>query len=62
MRLSCCQLDGLRKKERLRELYQKHMPPSGTDDLAGLASVIGPQAGLDEAATLAWLTEFASAN
>ena len=56
------QLDGLRKKERLRELYQQHMPPSGADELAVLASVIGPQAGLDEATTLAWLTEFASAD
>jgi integrase len=55
------QLDGLRKKERLRELYQQHMPPSGADELAVLASVIGPQAGLDEHTTLAWLTEFASA-
>jgi hypothetical protein len=33
--------------------------PSGTDELAVLASVIGPQAGLDEATNLAWLTEFA---
>ena len=56
------QLDGLRKKERLRELYQQHMPPSGADELAVLASVIGPQAGLDEHTTLAWLTEFASAD
>jgi integrase len=54
------QLDGLRKKERLRELYRQHMPPSGADELAVLASVIGPQAGLDEPTTLAWLTEFAS--
>ena len=55
------QLDGLRKKERLRELYQQPMPPSGADELAVLAPVIGPQAGLDEHTTLAWLTEFASA-
>jgi hypothetical protein len=40
------QLDGLRKKERLRELYHQHMPPSGADELAVLASVIGPQADL----------------
>ena len=53
------QLDGLRKKECLRELYQQHMPPSGADELAVLVSVIGPQAGLDEHTTLAWLTEFA---
>jgi len=56
------QLDGLRKKERLREFYRQHMPPSGADELAALASVIGPQAGLDEHITLAWLTEFASAH
>ena len=56
------QLDGLRKKERLRELYRQHMPPSGADELAVLASVIGPQAGLDEHTTLGWLTEFASAD
>ena len=56
------QLNGLRKKERLRELYRQQMPPSGTDELAVLASVIGPQAGLDEATTLAWLREFASAD
>ena len=55
------QLDGLRKKERLRELYHQHMPPSDADELAALASAIGPQAGLDENTTLAWLTEFASA-
>jgi hypothetical protein len=38
------------------------MPPSGADQLAVFASVIGPQAGLDEHTTLAWLTEFASAD
>jgi hypothetical protein len=38
------------------------MPPSGTDQLAVLASLIGPQAGLDEDTTVAWLTEFASAD
>ena len=54
------QLDGLRKKERLRELYQQHTPPSGADELAVLASVIGPRAGLDDHTALAWLTEFAS--
>jgi integrase len=54
------QLDGLPKKERLRELYRQHPPPSGSDGLAVLASVIGPQAGLHEHTTLAWLTEFVS--
>jgi integrase len=28
------QLDGLRKKERLRELYQQHRPPSGREPLS----------------------------
>ena len=56
------QLDGLRKKERLRELYGQHQPASGSDSLAALASVIGPQAGLDEDIALAWLTEFATAD
>jgi len=56
------QLDGLRKKQRLRELYQQHTPPSGADELAALASIIGPQAGLDERTTFAWLTEFVAAN
>ena len=56
------QLDGLRKKERLRELYGQHQPASGSDSLAALASVIGPQAGLDEDIALAWLTEFAAAD
>ena len=56
------QLDGLRKKEHLRELYQQHLPPSGADELAVLASIIGPQAGLDDHTSLTWLTEFASAD
>ena len=55
------QLDGLRKKERLRELYDQHQPAAGSGGLAALAVVIGPQAGLDEAIALAWLTEFAAA-
>jgi hypothetical protein len=55
------QLDGLRKKQRLRELYDQHQPPAGSDSLAALAVVIGPQAGLDEDIALAWLTEFAAA-
>jgi len=53
-------LDGLRKKERLRELYQQHIPSSGADELAVLSSVLGPKAGLDEYTTLAWLEEFVS--
>jgi Phage integrase family len=53
------QLDGLRKKERLRELYGQY-PSTSSDELAALASVIGPQAGLEEDTALAWLTEFAA--
>jgi integrase len=56
------QLDGLRKKERLRELYIQHLPNYGGDGLATLATVIGPQAGLEEDTALAWLTEFAAAD
>jgi hypothetical protein len=54
------QLDGLRK-ERLRELYEQHQPAPGSDSLAALAAVIGPQAGLDEDIVVAWLTELAAA-
>ncbi len=56
------QLDGLRKRERLRGLYDQHRSASGSDSLAALASVIGPQAGLEEDIALAWLTEFAAAD
>jgi integrase len=56
------QLDGLPKKERLRELYGQQRPASGRDGLAALAVVIGPQAGLEEDVALAWLTEFAAAD
>jgi hypothetical protein len=54
------QLDGLRKKERLRELYQQRVPPTSANELAVLASVIGPRAGLDDHTALAWLAEFVS--
>src|SRR6516162_4986185 len=56
------QLDELRKKERLRELYRQNPPASGADGLAALAAVIGPRAGLEEDTALAWLTEFAAAD
>ena len=49
-------LDGLRKKERLRELYRQHPSMPGDGELAVLAAIIGPQAGLDEHTALAWLT------
>ena len=55
-------LDGLRKKERLRELYRQHPSMPGDGELAALAAIIGPQAGLDEYTALAWLREFASAS
>jgi hypothetical protein len=42
------QLDGLRKKEPLREHYYHHLPTSCGGGLAALAAVIGPQAGLEE--------------
>ena len=55
------QLDGLRKKQRLRELYDRRQPSADGDSLAALAAAIGPQAGLDGEIALAWLTEFATA-
>jgi integrase len=51
------QLDGLRKRERLRELYRQ--APSG-NDLGHLASTLGPRAGLDLETALRFLTEFAA--
>jgi len=44
------------------ELYRQHFSVSDADELAAIAAVIGPVAGLDEHAALAWLTEFASAD
>lgn len=49
------QLDGLRKKERLRELYRQQ---SAGADLAGLAAELAPLAGLDCDAALSLLAEF----
>jgi integrase len=51
------QLDELRKRERLRELYRRE-PTSA--DLVGLAAVLGPLAGLDGETALSLLTEFAA--
>ena len=56
------QLDGLRRKERLRELYRQHQTVQDTAELADLAVVIGPRAGLNEQTALAWLTEFATSD
>jgi hypothetical protein len=52
-------LDGLRRKERLRELFSG-LPVVDLDSLGKLAAVLGPQAGLDEETALAHLTEFAA--
>jgi len=51
------QLDGLRKKERLRELYRLE-PPSA--DLGDLAAKLAEQTGLDLDMTLSLLVEFAA--
>ncbi len=50
------QLDGLRKKERLRELYSQE---SASADLADLAAALAPLAGLDRETALSLLTELA---
>jgi integrase len=46
-------LDGLRRKERLRELYRQ----SSAIGLEDLAATLGPAAGLDQQTALAWLAE-----
>ena len=46
-------LDGLRRKERLRELYWQ----APAADLEDLAASLGPAAGLDRQTALAWLAE-----
>ena len=51
------QLDGLRRKERVRELYRQHLSVSGGDGLAALAAVMAAETGLDERTALSWLTE-----
>lgn len=53
------QLDELRKKERLRDLFSQM--PDVPDDLAALAGVLGPQAGLTAETALPWLAAFAAA-
>lgn len=50
------QLDELRKKERLRELFGQL--PDVPDDLAALAAEIGPLAGLTPETALPWLAAF----
>ena len=51
------QLDGLRKKERLRDLYSQALP---TNDLGHLADTLGPLAGLDHETALKLLADFGS--
>jgi hypothetical protein len=51
------QLDGLRKRERLRDLYRQ--APSSRDPRR-LAATLGPAAGLDSETALSLLTEFAA--
>jgi integrase len=55
------QLDGLRRKERAREVYRQHMSVSGADGPAAIAAVMAAEAGLDEHTALSWLTEFTAA-
>jgi integrase len=55
------QLDLLRRKQRLSELFRGREVSVDPDRLSELAAVLAPQAGLDEHTALIWLTEFASA-
>lgn len=41
------QLNELRKKERLRELYRQHAAALGANNLIAIANIVGPQAGID---------------
>jgi integrase len=52
------QLDTLRKRERLRELYRNHQ--SDTEDLTTLAAVLAPLAGLEPETALPILASFAA--
>jgi len=54
------QLHGLRKKERLRELFSEQVPGMDQVGLAKLAAVLASQAGLDEPTAVAYLAEFAA--
>jgi integrase len=51
------QLDGLRRQERLRELYRQAAPAADRGDLA---ATLGPLAGLDHDTALRLLNEFAA--
>ena len=52
------QLDQLRKKQRLRQLFGQL--PEVPGDLAALAARLGPLAGLDADTSLPWLAAFAA--
>jgi len=52
------QLDELRKKERLRELFEQQGPVDFHSDLATTAELLAPIAGLDPHATHGYLAEF----
>jgi Phage integrase family len=52
------QLDELRKKERLRELFEQQSPGDFQSDLAATAELLGPIVGLDPQVTLGHLAEF----
>src|SRR5690349_13559249 len=57
LELSTREAHGLRKRERLRDLYRQ-APLGG--DLRQLAATLGPAAGLDSETALSLLTEFAA--
>jgi integrase len=52
------QLDELRKKERLRELFEQQAPADCQSDLAATAQLLAPIVGLDLQVTLGYLAEF----
>jgi integrase len=55
------QLAGLRRKERLRELYAGHKGDAvDAGGLEALAAVLAPRVGLDQETALGYLTEFAA--
>ncbi|HEY6791915.1 MAG TPA: hypothetical protein VI365_31825 [Trebonia sp.] len=52
------QLDGLRKRERLRELFRQHQ--GDAEDLAAAAALLGPKAGLEPEVALPMLASLAA--
>ena len=55
------QLAGLRKKERLRELFSQQPTAADGVELSVLAAALGPVVGMEPETTLAYLTEFTEA-